>query len=199
MIQSKPAVTHWYNNLSLAGKQPVRIKITSNSNSIFAGSAGFSLSESQIFAKLPQTHQKKMSLVIPRQDCVTLTTPPITQTCQGHKLDLSETTDKNEWDCPQNETCRWKVTYKQKHNTFSFTALFERHSTAELEAEVDSSSISQIGMHVAGSRTVELSGYSLGTKLVQYYVRTRYRVDLTLASRGELRMYVKSEMRFCVR
>ena len=27
MIQSKPHVTHWCNNLSLAGKRPVRIKL----------------------------------------------------------------------------------------------------------------------------------------------------------------------------
>ena len=27
MIQSKPPVTRWCNNLSLAGKQPVRIKL----------------------------------------------------------------------------------------------------------------------------------------------------------------------------
>ena len=35
------------------------------------------------------------------------------QTCQGHKLDLSETTDKNSEIAPKmRETCRWKVTSK---------------------------------------------------------------------------------------
>ena len=48
MIQSKPPVTRWYNNLSLAGKTTCMDKIASNSNSIFARSAGFSLSGSQI-------------------------------------------------------------------------------------------------------------------------------------------------------
>ena len=49
MIQCKPPVTPWCNNLSLAEKRPVRIKSSlSNSNLIFAGSAGFSLSRSHI-------------------------------------------------------------------------------------------------------------------------------------------------------
>ena len=38
---SPSLVTRWCNNLSLAGKRPVRIKIASNSNSIFAQVPGF--------------------------------------------------------------------------------------------------------------------------------------------------------------
>ena len=35
--------------------------------------------------------------------CIFPNSGKVWQTCQGHKLNLSETTDKNEWDCPQNE------------------------------------------------------------------------------------------------
>ena len=48
LCSEAPCDTRWYNNLSLAGKTTYPDKIASNSNSIFARSARFSLSRSHI-------------------------------------------------------------------------------------------------------------------------------------------------------
>ena len=93
------------------------------------------------------------------------------------------------------ETSRWKVTYKQKHNTDIIINVLTRCACGRCHILFSLRSY-RLGTRVALSSLVPRFSFGNEASLVlgTYKIYREYRVDLTLASRGELWGYVKSSL-----